>query len=80
MAPHSASTAMTSSTHFAHGLAGDHTAPDWPALTHAEVAALLRDYPQVGEPLAIPWHSPRPLSAACLVRAGQQTLDRKSVV
>lgn len=58
---------MTDSTHRAHGLAGDHTPPDWPALTIAELETLLAGYPQAGRFVAIRWHSPRPLSAACLV-------------
>lgn len=60
---------MTESPHLAHGLAGDHTAPDWPALQNAEVGALLHRYPQTGKPQQIRWRSPRPLSAACMVEA-----------
>jgi Ser/Thr protein kinase RdoA (MazF antagonist) len=60
---------MNDSTHRAHGLAGDSTPPDWPALTTAEVETLLAGYPQVGRFDASRWHSPRPLSAACLVEA-----------
>lgn len=58
---------MNDPTHLAHGLAGDSTRPDWPMLTTAEVDTLLRGYPQLGTPVRIDWHSPRPLSAACLV-------------
>jgi len=57
-------------THRAHGLAGDDTPPDWPALTATEVAGLLDGYPQLGRFAAITWHSPRPLSAACLADVG----------
>jgi Ser/Thr protein kinase RdoA (MazF antagonist) len=57
---------MNDPTHRAHGLAGDSMAPDWPTLTSAEVEALLRNYPQLGALTHIDWHSPRPLSAACL--------------
>ena len=58
--------------HLVHGLAGDETAPDWPAITPSELASLLRRYPpQLGSPLRIAWHSPRPLSAACLVETRQ---------
>lgn len=53
--------------HLVHGLAGDEIAPDWPALTPPELESLLQRYPQLGAPLRIDWHSPRPLSAACLV-------------
>lgn len=58
---------MTDPSHRVHGLAGDSVAPDWPALADADVAALLRGYPQLGPPHRIVWRSPRPLSAACLV-------------
>lgn len=58
---------MNDSTHLAHGLAGDQTPPDWPTLTTAEIEALLRGYPQLGKIRRIHWHSPRPLSAACLI-------------
>ena len=58
---------MTNSPHLAHGLAGDETPPDWPPLTASEVDTLLRNYPAVGPAIRIDWHSPRPLSAACLV-------------
>ncbi|WP_426687589.1 phosphotransferase [Rhodanobacter ginsengiterrae] len=58
---------MNEPTHLSHGLAGDNTPPDWPALTVSEVEALLRDYPAVGAVKRVAWHSPRPLSAACLV-------------
>ncbi|WP_426700250.1 phosphotransferase enzyme family protein [Rhodanobacter sp. Col0626] len=58
---------MNDSTHLAHGLAGDSTVPDWPPLTAGEIETLLRGYPTLGTPRRIDWHSPRPLSAACLV-------------
>lgn len=58
---------MNDLIHLAHGLAGDSVSPDWPVLTAAEIDSLLRGYPQLGTPTRIDWHSPRPLSAACLV-------------
>lgn len=58
---------MTDPSHRVHGLAGDSVPPDWPPLTAADVTALLRGYPQLGSRHHIVWHSPRPLSAACLV-------------
>lgn len=61
---------MNDLLHRAHGLAGDETPPDWPPLTIGEIDDLLRGYPQLGTPRRIGWHSPRPLSAACLVQAG----------
>ncbi|MHB1056698.1 MAG: phosphotransferase enzyme family protein [Rhodanobacter sp.] len=57
---------MNDPTHLAHGLAGDNTPPDWPPLTAGEVETLLRGYPALGTLRRIDWHSPRPLSAACL--------------
>ncbi|KAA0070813.1 phosphotransferase [Rhodanobacter sp. T12-5] len=58
---------MTDSPHLTHGLAGDEIPADWPPLTAGEVDTLLRNYPALGAPVRIEWHSPRPLSAACLV-------------
>ena len=65
---------MTDSSHRVHGLAGDEIAPDWPALTAAEVHTLLQAMPQLAPPWQIVWHSPRPLSAACLVQTGTGTV------
>ncbi|WP_250625799.1 phosphotransferase enzyme family protein [Pinirhizobacter soli] len=65
---------MSDTSHRVHGLAGDDLEPDWPALTLDELAALSMDYPHLAPPLAITWHSPRPLSAAALVRHGQGTV------
>lgn len=65
---------MNDPLHLAHGLAGDHTPPDWPPLTAGEVATLLRGYPAPGAPRRIDWHSPRPLSAACLVETEHATV------
>lgn len=65
---------MTDSSHRVHGLAGDEIAPDWPALTGDEVHALLGAMPQLAPPRRIVWHSPRPLSAACLVQTGAGTV------
>jgi Ser/Thr protein kinase RdoA (MazF antagonist) len=66
------------SDHLVHGLAGDEIVPDWPALTPAELDSLLQRYPQLGSPRRTLWHSPRPLSAACLVEtmAGQFFVKR----
>ncbi|CAM5480465.1 phosphotransferase enzyme family protein [Rhodanobacter lindaniclasticus] len=60
--------------HLVHGLAGDDIAPDWPALTTLELQALLQRFPHVGTLLRVAWHSPRPLSAACLVDTEAGTL------
>ncbi len=58
-------------THLAHGLAGEHTPPDWPPLSADELDTLLLGYPQLGVLLRIVWHSPRPLSAACVIETAQ---------
>jgi len=65
---------MNDPLHLAHGLAGDHTPPDWPPLAIGEVATLLHGYPALGAPIRIDWHSPRPLSAACLVETEYATV------
>jgi len=65
---------MNDLTHLAHGLAGDDTPPDWPPLTALEVDTLLHGYPALGASIRIDWHSPRPLSAACLVETSHATV------
>jgi Ser/Thr protein kinase RdoA (MazF antagonist) len=65
---------MNETIHQVHGLAGDDIAPDWPALTHAEIDTLVQRYPQLGRVARIDWHSPRPLSAACLVETDDATV------
>ena len=65
---------MNDPTHLAHGLAGDNTPPDWPPLTALEVDTLLHGYPSLGTSTRIDWHSPRPLSAACLVETAHATV------
>ncbi|HEX5306032.1 MAG TPA: phosphotransferase [Dyella sp.] len=65
---------MTDSSHRVHGLAGDEIAPDWPALSADEVQAVLSKMPQLALPARIVWHSPRPLSAACLVQTVRATV------
>ncbi|MEI7036215.1 phosphotransferase enzyme family protein [Fulvimonas yonginensis] len=65
---------MTHPDHRVHGLASDDVAPDWPPLAPAELATLLRQYPALGPAGAITWHSPRPLSAAALVRTAGGTV------
>jgi len=51
-----------------HGLDGTLVTPDWPPLTLDEVRALLDRYPGCGEPRNILSVSPRPFSAAGVVR------------
>jgi len=55
-------------------MAGECEAAHWPPLSHAEVAILLARYSAIRDPLEITWHSPRPLSAACLVRGANATV------
>lgn len=55
------------SGHRMHGPTGTNMPADWPALTPAEITALLAHYPQAGQLQAIRWRSPRPLSAAALL-------------
>jgi Ser/Thr protein kinase RdoA (MazF antagonist) len=56
-----------------HGMGKDLAAPDWPPLTDDEVGVVLAAYPACddgssgGRPV-VSWHSPRPMSAAGLVR------------
>ncbi|MBR7831807.1 phosphotransferase [Actinospica durhamensis] len=57
--------------HLVHGMGTEEVAPDWPALTAEEVAAVLRAYPEAsGRDVRLAWLSPRPLSAAALVSCG----------
>lgn len=69
---------MTNAEHPVHGLAGEDVAPDWPALTRAEVESLLAGYPRLAGPVTLLWHSPRPFSAAARVatRAGEVFVKR----
>ena len=54
--------------HLVHGLGTENVAPDWPPLTVGEVDAVLRRFPEAGGARALIWRSPRPLSAAGLVK------------
>ena len=51
----------------AHGMGKEPVEPDWPPLTDGEVSAVLARYGRPGA-VAVSWHSPRPMSAAALVR------------
>ena len=66
-----------SASHRVHGLAGDAVQPDWPALTLAELGPLFARYSTLGAPIAIRWHSPRPLAAAALVETAAGTVFAK---
>lgn len=61
------------SGHRVHGPEGHDQAPDWAPLTATEIDALLARY-ALPVPATILWRSPRPLSAAALVRAGGENL------
>jgi Ser/Thr protein kinase RdoA (MazF antagonist) len=56
--------------HLVHGMGTELEAPTWPPITAAEAEAILAHFPAAGQPIALQWHSPRPFSAATLVRAG----------
>jgi Ser/Thr protein kinase RdoA (MazF antagonist) len=53
-----------------HGMGKELTLPDWSPLTSAEVHTVLARYPQPPGDEMITWRSPRPMSAAGLIRHG----------
>ncbi len=59
---------MTGVRHAVHGMGRELAEPDWPALTGEELSEVLG-----GTPLVV-WRSPRPMSAAALVRLGPATV------
>lgn len=65
---------MTDVSHDVHGLAGNFERAQWPALRFEEVSELLSGYADIGASERITWHSPRPLSAACLMRCSNAIL------
>ena len=58
----------TAAAHLVHGMGTESVAADWPALTLAECDDVLAGYPGSGGAQRMEWLSPRPLSAAALVR------------
>ena len=58
----------------AHGLDGTLVEPDWPPLTLGEVRPVLDKFPDAGELIEILSASPRPFSAASVVRTRKQKL------
>ncbi|MDE3162272.1 MAG: phosphotransferase [Acidobacteriota bacterium] len=54
----------------AHGMDGTLVEPDWPPLTEGEVRVVLEQYAECEGPYAIETVSPRPFSAASVVRTG----------
>lgn len=61
-----------SAGHKSHGMDGRLVAPDWQPLTFEEVRALLCQFPDLGAAVNILWTSPRPLSAASVVKTEKQ--------
>lgn len=59
---------MSGSPHLVHGMGTEPAEPDWPPLTLPELDALLAAFPEAGGAREVRWRSPRPLSAAALVR------------
>jgi Ser/Thr protein kinase RdoA (MazF antagonist) len=57
-----------SATAKAHGMEGKLVQADWPSLTLDELRILLKRFPSLAEPMEIVTESPRPLSAAGIVR------------
>ena len=71
------SVVTTPEAHVVHGMGVEPAEPDWPVLTGDEVGEVLRSYPEIdgdsqhnGLDASLLWLSPRPLSAAALVRTG----------
>lgn len=64
---------------WAHGLEGALEQPDWPALTLAEVDAVVRGYAGLGGAEQLLSRSPRPFSAASLVatESGERALVKR---
>jgi Ser/Thr protein kinase RdoA (MazF antagonist) len=58
----------------AHTMRGDSGAADWPRLTVAEAADLLRHWGFADARPALDWHSPRPLSAAAIAVLSEGSL------
>src|SRR5262252_10335620 len=53
-----------------HGMGKALVEPDWPPLTGEEASTLLARYDLPGGAAVLRWHSPRPMSAAAVVRCG----------
>ncbi len=58
----------------AHGLDGTLVEPDWPPLNLDEVRALLKSFPDAGEPIEIVSESPRPFSAASVIQTSKDQI------
>ncbi|WP_242186675.1 phosphotransferase [Sphingomonas sp. CARO-RG-8B-R24-01] len=58
----------SSAPHQVHGMGTAMEAPTWPAITPEEATLALARFPSAGTMIALDWHSPRPFSAATLLR------------
>lgn len=65
---------METQTVKAHGMDGSLVEPDWQPLTLAELRVLFARFSAAGEPIEIAFASPRPLSAAAMVRTRNRTV------
>ncbi len=61
---------MSAPADLVHGMGKELVVPDWSPLTGAEVHTVLARYPQPPGEELITWRSPRPMSAAGLIRRG----------
>jgi len=63
-----------------HGMDKTRVRPDWPALTLSDARALLKEFPACGEAIEILSVSPRPFSAASVVKttAGRVFIKRQA--
>jgi Ser/Thr protein kinase RdoA (MazF antagonist) len=70
---------VTSLPHLVHGMGRDLVEPDWPPLTDDEVSEVLGGWgtPDSADQPVVAWRSPRPMSAAALVRRGAVTVFLK---
>jgi Ser/Thr protein kinase RdoA (MazF antagonist) len=70
---------VTSRPHLVHGMGQELVEPDWPPLTDDEVSEVLGGWGTAdsADPPAVTWRSPRPMSAAALVRRGTVTVFLK---
>jgi Ser/Thr protein kinase RdoA (MazF antagonist) len=70
---------VTGGPHLVHGMGKELVEPDWPPLTDDEVSEVLGGWgtPEVADQPVVAWRSPRPMSAAALVRRGSVTVFLK---
>ncbi|MBW4077928.1 MAG: phosphotransferase [Acidobacteria bacterium] len=67
-------------TDLVHGMGNEMVAPDWPAVTTHEAREILAQFSWIeGDPgvAQVVWRSPRPMSAAAVVRKGMTTVFMK---